>query len=416
MRKSRRVVITGLGIVAPNGIGKDAFWDALIAGKSGIDYISAFDASSYPCQIAGEVKGFVPTDFISTRKAKMMGRFSQLAVASTRLALEDAGLTITPSLASQATICFGTSANGVGDIGGDAIEALRIGGPKSVPSWSALEFPPHTAASYLAIQFGIKGRAMSISSNCCTSLDAMQTGFEQIIEGKAKIALAGGSDAPIFPASFSAFCALGSLTKRNDAPTEASRPYDLLRDGAVVSEGSATLVLEDYEFAMDRGATIYAEILGYGAASEAIGMRKGDITGKVMARAIQSAITNADLRASDIDHVNSHGSSLPDYDVCDTNALKIALGAHAYKIPVVSIKSMIGQPLSAATGFQTASACLSIREQRVPPTINQTVPDPQCDLDYVPNVSRTARVNRVLVNGHSYGGSVSALVIGSVEP
>jgi len=257
---------------------------------------------------------------------------------------------------------------------------------------------------------------MSISSNCCTSLDAIQTGFEQIVAGKANVALAGGSDAPIFPASFSAFCALGSLTKRNDAPTEASRPYDLLRDGAVVSEGGVTLVLEHYEFALDRGAPMYAEILGYGAASEAIGMRKGDITGRVMAQAIQSAIASANLRPSDIDHVNSHGSSLPDYDVCDTNALKIALGAHAYRIPVVSIKSMIGQPLAAATGYQTASACLSIRDQCVPPTINQTVPDPQCDLDYVPNVSRAARVNRVLVNGHSYGGSVSALVIGSVEP
>ena len=416
MRKSRRVVITGLGVVAPNGIGKDAFWDALVAGKSGIDYISAFDPSSYSCQIAGEVKGFVSSDFISVRKAKMMGRFSQLAVASARLALDDAALVITPNLASQTTICFGTSANGVGDIAGDTMEALRVGGPKSVQPWSALEFPSHTAASYLAIECGIKGRAMSISSNCCTSLDAIQTGFEQIVAGKANVALAGGSDAPIFPASFSAFCALGSLTKRNDAPTEASRPYDLLRDGAVVSEGGVTLVLEHYEFALDRGAPMYAEILGYGAASEAIGMRKGDITGRVMAQAIQSAIASANLRPSDIDHVNSHGSSLPDYDVCDTNALKIALGAHAYRIPVVSIKSMIGQPLAAATGYQTASACLSIRDQCVPPTINQTVPDPQCDLDYVPNVSRAARVNRVLVNGHSYGGSVSALVIGSVEP
>jgi len=416
LRRSRRVVITGLGVVAPNGIGKDAFWSALVAGKSGIDYISAFDASSYSCQIAGEVKGFVPSDFISARKAKMMGRFSQLALASARLAVEDAALRITSSLAPQTTICFGTAASGVGDIAESTMEALRVGGPKSVQPWSALEFPSHTAASYLAIEFGIKGRAMTISSNCCTSLDAMQTGFEQIVEGRAKVALTGGSDAPIFPSPFSAFCALGSLTKRNDAPTEASRPYDLLRDGAVVSEGGVTLILEDYEFAMDRGAPIYAEILGYGSASEAIGMRKGDVTGRVMAQAIQAAIANAGLRPSHIDHANTHGSSLPDYDVCDTNALKIALGAHAYKIPVVSIKSMIGQPLAAATGFQTASGCLSIREQRLPPTINQTVPDPQCDLDYVPNVTRAARVNRVLINGHSYGGSVSALIIGKVEP
>ena len=416
MRKSRRVVITGLGVVAPNGIGKDAFWDALVAGKSGIDYITAFDASSYPCQIAGEVKGFVPSDFVSIRKAKIMGRFSQLAVASTRLALDDAGLTITPSLTFQTTVCFGNSASGIGDVAGDAIEALRLDGVKGVAPWSALEFPTHAAASYLAIEFGIKGRAISISTNCCTSLDAIETGYQEIVEGKAKVAITGGCDAPIFPASFSGFCALGALSERNDAPTEASRPYDLLRDGLVISEGSVTLVLEDYELAKDRGAVIYAEILGYGAASEAIGMRKGDLTGQTMAKAIESAIASADLRPGDIDHVNAHGSSLPDYDVCDTNAFKTALGEHAYKIPVVSIKSMIGQPVSAASGFQTASACLSIQEQRVPPTINQRVPDPQCDLDYVPNVSRVARINRVLINGHSFGGSVSALVIGGVEP
>jgi len=338
-----------------------------------------------------------------------------LAVASTRLALEDANLSITGSLASQTTICFGNSANGIGDIAADAIEALRVGGAKSVQRWAALEFPPHTATSHLAIEFGIKGRAMSISSNCCTAIDAMQTGCEQILEGKARVALVGGCDAPIFPPSFSAFCALGSVTKRNHAPKEASRPYDLLRDGGVVSEGSVTFVIEDYEAAMDRSATVYAEILGYGAASEAISMQKGDLTGRVMAQAIQTAIASADLRPSDIDHVNAHGSSLQDYDICDTNSLKIALGAHAYKIPVVSIKSMIGQPLSAATGFQVAASCLSIQDQCVPPTINQTVPDPQCDLDYVPNVSRAARVRRVLVNGHSYGGSVSALIIGAVE-
>jgi len=243
----------------------------------------------------------------------------------------------------------------------------------------------------------------------------MQTGFEQIVEGRAKVALTGGSDAPIFPSPFSAFCALGSLTKRNDAPTEASRPYDLLRDGAVVSEGGVTLVLEDYEFAMDRGAPIYAEILGYGSASEAIGMRKGDITGRVLAHAIQAAIASADLRPSDIDHANTHGSSLPDYDVCDTNALKIALGVHAYKIPVVSIKSMIGQPLAAATGFQTVSGCLSIREQYVPPTINQTVSDPQCDLDYVPNQAREAHVQYALSNSFGFGGTNAALLFKRYE-
>ena len=415
MRKSRRVVITGLGVVAPNGIGKDAFWDALVAGKSGIDYISAFDASDYPCRVAGEVTDFVATDFIQTRKARMMARFSQLAVASTRLALEDASLSITPALAAKATVCFGNSSTGLGDVATEGFEALRKEGVAGVKPRTVLEFPPHAAASYLAIEFGIKGRAISISSNCCTGLDAIQTGYEQIVKGHAAIAVAGGSDAPIFYSSFAGFCALGALTKRNDSPGEASRPYDRLRDGIVLSEGSATLILEEYDYAMERGAPIYAEILGYGAASEAIGMRKGDLTGRVMAQAIQEAIYRAGLSPSEVDHINAHGSSLPDYDVCDTNAFKEALGSHAYRIPVVSIKSMIGQPISASGGFQTAAACLTIREQLVPPTINQTTPDPQCDLDFVPNVARVARVKRVLINCHSFGGSVSALIIGQAE-
>jgi 3-oxoacyl-[acyl-carrier-protein] synthase II len=414
MRSSRRVVITGLGVVAPNGIGKDAFWDNLIAGKSAIDYITAFDASSYPCQIAGEVRDFHPADFISARKAKTMGRFSQLAVAASRLALDDAGLSITDTLAPNCTVCFGSSAVGVGDIGADTIEALRVQGAKGVKPWAALDFPPHAAASYLSIEFGITGRSISISSNCCTGLDVIETAVAQIASGKAVVALAGGSEAPIFPAAFSAFCALGALTKRNDDPQRASRPYDLLRDGAVVAEAGVTLILEDYEFALDRGANVYAEILGYGAASEAIGMRKGDTSGQILANAVLSAIQNADLGPSDIDHINSHGSSLPDYDVCDTNAFKIALGSHAYRVPVTSIKSMIGQPVSAAGGLQIAAACLAIEHQLVPPTINQEVPDPQCDLDYVPNFSRVARVDRALVNAHSYGGSVSALVVGRI--
>ncbi len=415
MKNSRRVVITGLGVVAPNGIGKDAFWENLVAGKSAVDYITAFDASSYPCQVAGEVKDFHPTDFMKARKAKTMGRFSHLAVAATRLALEDAGLSITPVLSSQTIICCGNSANGIGDIAADAIEALRVEGVKGVRPWAALEFPPHAAASYLAIEFGVKGRAVSISSNCCTGLDVVEAGFEQISAGKAEIALAASSDAPVFPPAFGAFCALGCLTRRNDDPQRASRPYDLLRDGLVIAEGGGTLVLEEYEFALERGAKIYAEVLGYGAASEAIGMRKGDLSGGVMAGAIQAAIRSAGLAPTDIDYINAHGSSLPDYDVCDSNAFKTALGSHAYKTPITSIKSMIGQPVSAAGTLQAAAACLAIQDQIIPPTTNQEVPDPQCDLDYVPNVSRVARVRHALINGHSFGGSVAALVIGRLD-
>ncbi len=411
MRKPRRVVITGLGVVAPNGIGKDAFWDALITGKSGIDYITAFDPSPHRCHVAGEVKDFRPSEFMSARKVKVMGRFSQLAVAATRLALGDAELSIGPDRAGHTAICLGTSVAGL-QVAVEGVEDFASHGPGVIKPWTALEYPAHAAASYLAIEFGITGPALTISSNCCTGLDTLNAAARQIVSGQAEIAIAASADAPIFPIIFDAFCTLGALTKRNDDPKKASRPYDLLRDGLVLAEGSAALIVEELDRARDRGAPIYCEVLGHSAASEALGMRKGDMSGHTMAATIRSAIRNADLHPEDIDHINAHGSSLPDFDICDTRAFKHALGDSAYRIPISSIKSMIGQPVSAAGLLQTAAACLSIRDQRVPPTINQEVRDPQCDLDYVPNWSRYARIRYALVNGHSFGGSVSALVIG----
>jgi 3-oxoacyl-[acyl-carrier-protein] synthase II len=415
MKNSRRVVITGLGVVAPNGIGKETFWQNLVAGKSAIDYISAFDPSPYPCHVAGEVRDFDPKAFMTSRKAKMMGRFSQFAIAATRLAFEDALLTIGPDLAPLTSIFYGTSINGGGDVAAEALESLLREGVAGINPWAALEYPPHAPSSYVAIEFGITGPALSVSSNCCTGIDAINEGFEHIAKGASTVAVVGGVDAPIFPLAFGAFCALGALTKRNDSPKTASRPYDRLRDGIVIAEGAATLILEELEFARDRGARIYGEVLGHGSASEAIGMRKGDLSGKRMAAAITQAIREAGLTAENIDHVNAHGSSLPDYDICDTNAFKEALGEQAYRIPISSIKSMIGQPVSAAGTIQAAAACLSIRDQIVPPTINQEVADPQCDLDYAPNASRVSRVRHVLINGHSFGGSVAALVIGQLS-
>jgi 3-oxoacyl-[acyl-carrier-protein] synthase II len=411
--RRRRVVITGLGVVAPNGIGKKTFWENLIAGKSAVNHISAFDVSSYPCKVAAEVRDFKPTDFIAAKKARQMGRFSQFAVAATRLSLEDARLPITPSLSPKVAVCYGSSG------GGDVFEtaALRVleDGPTGVAPWAALEYPPHTPASYVSIEFNITGRSLSMTSNCCTGLDVLYLGYSQILSGDVRVAVVGACEAPLSPVAFATFCALGSLTTRECPPKEASRPYDGLRDGLVIGEGAATLVLEDLEFALSRGAHIYAELCGYGSASEAVGMRKGDLSGKVMAHALSQAISSADLTPSDVDHVNAHGSSLRDFDVCDSNAFKLALGPRAYSVPISSIKSMIGQPFSAAGALQTAAACLSIEHERIPPTINQDVPDPQCDLDYVANVSRAARVRNVLINGHSFGGSVAALLIRRYE-
>jgi len=413
MRNGRRVVITGIGVVAPNGIGKQAYWDSLVSGKSGVDWITEFDTDPYPCKVAAKVQDFNPGDFVSAKQARHMGRFSQFAVAACRMALEDSGLASTPLLTKEATVCFGTS--GGAPIFEKAAVDFQLGGMKAVDPWTALEYPPHAPASYVSIELGITGSTISVSSNCCTGLDALQTAALQVRSGRTKLAFTGSAEAPISPALFATFSALGALSRRSDDPTKASRPYDLLRDGLVIGEGSAAFILEDLEHARDRGATIYAEVRGFGGASEAIDMRKGDLTGKVMAKAINAAIQDAGVEPNNIDHVNAHGSSLPDFDVCDSNAFKEALGEHAYRIPISSIKSMIGQPFAAAGALQAAAACLSIVNQQVPPTINQEVPDPRCDLDYVPNVSRVVRLRNVLANGHGFGGGCSAMVLGRLD-
>jgi 3-oxoacyl-[acyl-carrier-protein] synthase II len=408
----RRVVITGIGIVAPNGIGKEKFWRKLIAGESAVDRVTAFDASKYPCQIAAEVRDFSATDFMSAATAKTMGRFSQFAVAAGRLAVEDAKLTITSELSEQIGIAQGTALAGVGDIAADVYRGFFSDDLAGIPRGIVNEYPVHVATTHLADELRIHGPALSISTNCCTGLDAIYSAYAQIKLGKTRVSLAGASDAPILPAPFASFCAFGVLSQRNHDPKRASRPYDKGRDGIVAAEGGATLVLEDLEFALKREAKIYAEVLGHGGATEAGSSPVRQATGRAMARAIRSALADAAMDISEIDHINAHGCGFAHQDVCDTNGFKNALGDHAYKIPITSIKSMIGQGFASAGVLQTAAACLSIEHQRVPPTINQDVRDPRCDLDYVPNVSRAAAIDRVLINGQGTGGSYAALIIG----
>jgi 3-oxoacyl-[acyl-carrier-protein] synthase II len=407
----RRVVITGLGIVAPNGIGKDTFWRSLVRGRSAVDRVFAFDASAFRCQVAAEVRDFSPTDFISAKTAKTMGRFAQFAVAASRLALDDAGLSITAENSEDVGVAYGTSLAGVGDVATEIFRGFGAYSVAGIPAESVVAYSPHLAAGNVAAELRIHGPAMTVSTNCCTGIDAIYAAAALIRAGKVSALLAGGSDAPIFPETFGAFCAVGALTRHNDDPKGACRPYDAGHDGIVLGEGGATLVLEALESAVARGARIYAEILGHGAANDAANPRR-HLTGKAMAKAIEIALREAGVSPDDIDHINAHGCGLPPSDICDTNAFKRVFGARAYEIPVTSIKSMIGQPLAAAGVLQTAAACLAIRDQCVPPTINQRERDPQCDLDYVPNRSRIAAVDRVLINSQGAGGSHAALVIG----
>jgi 3-oxoacyl-[acyl-carrier-protein] synthase II len=404
----RRVVITGLGIVAPNGIGKDEFWRNLINGKSAVSRVFSFDASSFPCQVAAEVRDFSPADFISPRTAKYMGRFAHFAVAASRLALDDAGLRITSQNSEHVGIAYGTALAGVGDVACEMFRSFGAYRVEGIAPESVIECAPHLAAGHIAAEFKIYGPTMTMSTNCCTGLDAIYAASSLIRAGKVSAMLAGGSDAPIFPETFAAFCAVGALSRHG-----ASRPYDKAHDGIVLGEGGATVVLEDLDSAVARGAHIYAEIIGHGGANHA-GSARRHVSGKAMATAIDSALREAEVNADDIDHINAHGCAIPASDICDTNAFKRVFGARAYQIPITSIKSMIGQPLAAAGVLQTAAASLAIRDQRIPPTINLRERDSQCDLDYVANTARIAKVRRALINSQGAGDNHAALIIAAV--
>jgi 3-oxoacyl-[acyl-carrier-protein] synthase II len=412
MRNSRRVVVTGLGVVAPNGIGKETFWQNLIAGKSAIDYITAFDPTPYPCHVAGEVRDFDPKDFMHTRRTKHRGRFSQFAVAAAKLALSDSGINIGAEQQRRVVACLGTSMNGSGDI----YETARVGyerdGVRGIPMMSGIEFAAHAPVSHVSSELGIRGQGMTLASACATGLDAIQWGVDQIREDRADVVFAGSTEAPLSEFCFATLCALGALSKFNDPPLKASRPYDRRRDGLVLGEGAGICVLEDLGHATDRGANVYAEVLGYGTGNEGGLGTKINAAELALTEAINAALGTARKNPRDIDYINAHGNSLPDYDLIETRAFRAALGNAAYSVPTSSIKSMIGHAMGAASALQVISSCLTLERSVIPPTINLEFPDPECDLDYVPNKARTSRARTILINAHAMGGTHSVLILG----
>ena len=409
-RPARRVVISGLGIVAPNGLGKEAFWKSLVAGESAINYISAFDASPYPCEVAAEIRDFTPHDFMSRRSARELWRFSQFAVAASRMAIEDAGLDMSPQRQHRIGACFGTCVSGVEKVY-SSFDAVRQSGYRDLHPLTSFQYSTHAPVAHVTVDLGIKGPTMTLASGCSTGLDVIKWGCDQIQTGAASAVLAGSTEAPLTPMVFSTWAALGILAKRTSDPTRASRPYDATRDGLVLGEGAGVVLLESLEDAVDRGATIYAEVKGFAIASEAVGLRKVQADGSTLARAIELALRRSDYEPHDIDYIYAHGNSSQDLDAAETEAFKLALGHRAYSTPISSIKSMIGQPIAASGILQAISTALTIRHEIIPPTINYRVRDPQCDLDYVPNNARPARVRRALVNAHAIGGTHSVLVL-----
>lgn len=417
MKDSRRVVITGLGIVSPIGIGKDAFWQNLIAGKSGVDFITSFDPSPYPCHVAAEVKDFDPSDFMRARRAKNAGRFSQFAIAAARLALQDANLDLALEPSERTALCIGTALNGSGDV----YDRARVGWDRAasagIPTLSAAEYAAHAPAGHISEELGIKGQAVTMASACSTGLDVVDWAVTHIQQGRANIVLAGGTEAPIFEFCFATLCAIGVLATFDDPPLRASRPYDARRAGLVLGEGSAIYVLEELCHAQDRGARIYSEVLGFGGASAGVFFTNDEqATELALHRAATTAISAAGKTLAAVDYISAHGNSMHDYDLLETRSFHRIFQDGVYNIPISSIKSMIGHAMGAAASFQVAATCLSLEQGVIPPTINYEVPDPECDLDYVPNEARHARIRTALINAHGVGETHAVLVLGKPEP
>jgi len=406
---NRRVVITGLGVIAPNGVGKRAFWDALKQGRSGIRRITRFDPSPFPTQFAGEVD-FDPAKSISHKQMKRMDRTSHLAVSAAKMAVEDANLKIQDTNPERIGVMMGTAMAGHGMIL-EQHDVFKKKGPMKIGTFTAIASFPDAPSSQISIELGINGPSFSIATACSSASDAIGYAFNAIRNRNLDIIIMGGADAPLFSPILSAFCVLRALSKRNDAPQKASRPFDKTRDGFVLGEGAGILILEDLEHALDRGAHIYGEVLGFGMTCDAYHMTKPEPSARQAIRALNLALKDADVKPEDIEYVNAHGTSTPLNDKNETFTLKEVFGSHAYKLAMSSIKSMIGHLIGAAGSVELIGALMTLEEGIIPPTINYEIPDPDCDLDCVPNKARQRDVNLLLKNSFGFGGKNSALVV-----
>jgi 3-oxoacyl-[acyl-carrier-protein] synthase II len=411
----QRTVITGLGVVAPNGIGKQAFWDAIIEGRSGVDWITTFDTSETYCKIGGEITDFEPADFMAAKTARRNGRFSNYAVAAARLAMDDAGLEPGDVAPYKMGVIFGTTLAGLGSIGDKMYHDFETRGPGSVDPLAPSQLAAHAATANVFIELGMKGHNTTTGAGCVAGIDAVASSVGALRTGKTQVMVAGGTEACLSIVGMSLLCAQRVLTHRNDPPQKACRPYDNTRDGLVLSEGGGAVVVETAEHAMDRGARIYAEVLGYGSTTEAYHLLKSNPTGEELAYAFRGAMLEAKVAPDEIDYVCAHGISNRQYDTAESNAVKMVLGERAYNVPMSSIKSTTGQPFAAGGSWQLAAACMAIQTGFIPPTINYQIPDPDCDLDYVPNHARRGRVDTVMINSHSVGGTHGCLIIRRFE-
>ena len=410
----RRVVITGIGLVSPLGIGTKKNWDALLKGKSGVSRIFRFDVSDYTSKIAGQVPDFNPLDFLDKKESRKMDLFIQFAYAAAEIAVKDSGIDPASLRGERTGVYIGSGIGGIGIIE-DTHKTLLEKGPGRVTPFFLISSIINEASGQISIKYGAMGPNSATATACSTSTHAIGDSFRIIARGDADVMISGGAEAPVTPLGVAGFCAMRALSVRNDEPEKASRPFDAERDGFIVSEGAGIVIMEELGAALKRGASIYAEVVGYGMSADAYHVTAPSLDGKGAVLCMSKAIADGGIDPEEINYINAHGTSTPYNDKIETLAIKKVFGDHAYKVGVNSTKSMTGHLLGAAGGLEAGFSALCLKDQIMPPTINYENPDPECDLDYVPNKARPAEVQYALTNSFGFGGTNSSLVLKRYE-
>ena len=406
----KRVVITGMGTISPLGNTVESFWEGISKGDSGIDTITRFDMTDFDAKIAAEVKNFDPQDYMDKKEARRMDRYTQYALAATSMAVKQSGLDKNKIKQERFGVVLGSGIGGIETLENQA-NTLFSKGPNRVSPFFVPMMIGNMAAGQISIAYGAKGPNTTLVTACASATNAIGEAFRSIRYGSADIIITGGSEAPITPLALAGFCSMKALSTRNDDPKTACRPFDVDRDGFVMGEGSGILVLESYEHAVNRGAVILAEVVGYGLTADAYHITAPAPEGEGGARAMKEALADAGMAPGEIDYINAHGTSTPYNDKFETAGIKSIFGDYAKKVPISSTKSMTGHLLGAAGGIEAIVMVKAIEDQFLPPTINYMTPDPECDLDYVPNVGRKGKVHTALSNSFGFGGQNASIIL-----
>ena len=406
---NRRVVVTGLGAVTPLGTGIEKTWERLLKGESGVDTITQFDASAFPCRIAGEARDFTPLDYIDRKDVKRMDRFTQFALAGATMAIEEAAVSITDATADRIGCLLGVGLGGLATLESNHAKLLRTG-PDRVSPFFVPMLIGNMAAGQVCIRFGLRGPNSCVSTACAAGTHAIGDAYRLIQRGEADVMVTGGAEAAVTPLGLGGFCAMRAVSTRNDEPQQASRPFDKERDGFVMGEGSGILVLEELEHARQRGAKIYAELVGYGMSADAHHMTQPDPDARGVALCMQHALHDAGMEPQEVDYINAHGTSTPYNDKFETLAIHKVFGEHASQLAVSSTKSMTGHLFGAAGGIEGIFTALAIARDVIPPTINWETRDDECDLDYVPNMPRYTPVTVAMSNSLGFGGTNASVI------